>query len=52
MIQCAKCAIWWNWRSKETGNSSTELKNKARATGTLWEAGELAVRACFPRSGS
>jgi len=41
VIQCAGCNIWWNWRTRQTGNSSTELKNKARMDGTLWEPGEL-----------
>ena len=35
------CDRWWNWRTKETGRSGTELKQRARERGTLWEAGEL-----------
>ena len=41
VIECAKCGVWWNWRTRETGKSGTELKAKARAMGTLWEQGEL-----------
>jgi hypothetical protein len=41
VINCGKCSIWWNWKTRKTGNSSDELKNKARQEGTLWEAGEL-----------
>jgi hypothetical protein len=41
VIQCEKCSIWWNWRSRETGRNSRELKQKARMSGTLWEPGEL-----------
>lgn len=39
IMQCAKCGIWWNWRTRETGASSNDLKARARATGTMWEAG-------------
>ncbi len=28
-------------RSRETGRTSRELKDRARSNGTLWEAGEL-----------
>ena len=41
VIECAKCGVWWNWRTRETGKSGTELKQRARAMGTLWEQGEL-----------
>ena len=44
VIECARCGIWWNWRTRETGQSSTDLKNKARTAGTLWEGGELAYQ--------
>jgi len=44
VIECMKCAIWWNWKTRETGRSSRELKEKARGNGTLWEAGELAYQ--------
>ncbi len=44
VICCAQCGIWWNWRTKETGTSSSELKAKARNTGVLWEPGELAYQ--------
>jgi hypothetical protein len=44
VINCAKCNCWWNWKSNEVGRSSAELKNRARATGTLWEPGELAYQ--------
>ena len=33
-----------NWASRETGRSSSELKNRARSRGTLWEPGELAFQ--------
>ena len=41
VIECAKCGVWWNWRTRETGKSGTDLKARARAMGTLWEQGEL-----------
>jgi hypothetical protein len=41
VLQCAKCGVWWNWRSKETGKDSATLKQKARMSGSLWEPGEL-----------
>ena len=40
VIQCTKCGIWWNWRTKEKGHSSKDLKNRARMKGTLWEPGK------------
>jgi len=44
VIQCGKCGIWWNWKNRETGKSSKDLKDKARGQGTLWEAGELSFQ--------
>jgi hypothetical protein len=44
VINCEQCGVWWNWRSGETGRSSKELKDKARARGTLWEPGELSFQ--------
>ncbi|MES1909394.1 MAG: hypothetical protein MHM6MM_002140 [Cercozoa sp. M6MM] len=41
VIQCGRCSIWWNWRTRETGSSSRELKNRARMTGSLWEPGDI-----------
>ncbi|CAF3439057.1 unnamed protein product [Rotaria sp. Silwood1] len=41
VIECAKCGIWWNWRTKEQGHNGRDLKQRARMNGTLWEAGEL-----------
>jgi len=41
VIQCSSCSIWWNWASRVTGNTSAELKNRARRDGTLWQPGEL-----------
>jgi hypothetical protein len=41
VIQCGRCAIWWNWSSRATGTNSRELKNKARKDKNLWEPGEL-----------
>ena len=35
------CRCRWNWRTRETGKDSYTLKQKARMTGSLWEAGEL-----------
>lgn len=39
VIQCVKCAIWWNWRTREQGEDSKRLKLHARQSGTLWEPG-------------
>lgn len=50
IIQCEQCNIWWNWRSKETGRTSQELKNKARSRGTLWEPGELQFQQTLQQS--
>ena len=44
VIHCHGCSVWWNWRTRETGRSSQELKDRARRTGSLWEAGELAFQ--------
>jgi len=41
VLQCGKCKIWWNWRTREMDNTQKGLKNKARANRTLWEPGEL-----------
>ena len=41
VIECAKCGIWWNWRTRDTGTNSRQLKAKARSNGTLWGKGEL-----------
>merc|ERR1719300_348324 len=41
IINCGKCSVWWNWQTRETGNSQREMKNRARDRGTLWEPGEL-----------
>lgn len=41
VLQCGKCKIWWNWRTREYANTNKELKSKARRKGTLWEPGEL-----------
>lgn len=41
VMHCGKCGIYWNWKTRETGTSSSQLKNKARRNGTLWEPGEL-----------
>jgi hypothetical protein len=41
IIQCSKCGIVWNWRTKETGKTINELKQRARNNGSLWEPGEL-----------
>jgi len=50
VIECAKCGIWWNWRTRETGRTSRELKDRARSHGTLWEAGELEFQQKLERS--
>lgn len=50
VIQCEKCSIWWNWRTRETGRNSRELKQKARMSGTLWEPGELDYQSTLERS--
>jgi len=50
VIECVKCAIWWNWRTLETGSTSQELKHRARSAGTLWEAGELAYQQKLERT--
>eukprot|EP01083_Nonionella_stella_P011817 33514_1 len=44
VMHCGKCGIYWNWKTRETGTSSSQLKNKARNNGTLWEPGELAYQ--------
>merc|ERR1719499_1159537 len=44
IINCNNCGVWWNWRTRETGNSQREMKQRARQRGTLWEPGELAYQ--------
>eukprot|EP00455_Lapot_gusevi_P005105 TRINITY_DN12149_c0_g1_i5.p1 TRINITY_DN12149_c0_g1~~TRINITY_DN12149_c0_g1_i5.p1 ORF type:complete len:435 (-),score=127.23 TRINITY_DN12149_c0_g1_i5:77-1315(-) len=44
VIECGKCGIWWNWRTRETGRDSRALKDRARMSGSLWEPGELAYQ--------
>ena len=44
VMQCGKCRIFWNWRTKDIGNSSNEVKQQARNNGTLWEPGELSYQ--------
>jgi len=44
IMECGKCGIWWNWRTRETGKTSRELKDRARSRGTLWEPGELSFQ--------
>jgi len=41
VLQCGKCKMWWNWRTRDMATTSKDLKAQARAHGTLWEAGEL-----------
>lgn len=41
VLQCGKCKIWWNWRSREMHNTQKGLKEIARRNRTLWEPGEL-----------
>jgi len=50
IIHCGKCGMHWNWKTRETGTSSSMLKNKARVNGTLWEPGELAYQQQLQRS--
>ncbi len=40
IIECAKCGIWWNWRTNEQGHNGKDLKQRARMNGTLWEPGK------------
>lgn len=44
IMHCGKCKSWWNWRTREVGQSMGELKRKARRQGSLWEPGELAYQ--------
>ncbi|UJR29156.1 hypothetical protein I4U23_010370 [Adineta vaga] len=41
IIECSKCGIWWNWNTREQGHNGSDLKQRARMNGTLWEPGEL-----------
>lgn len=50
VIHCEQCGVWWNWRSRDTGGSSQQLKDKARARGDLWEPGELQFQQTLQRS--
>jgi len=50
VMHCAKCNVFWNWRTKETGSSSNEVKQRARSNGTLWENGELAFQQNLQRN--
>eukprot|EP00484_Ammonia_sp_Unknown_P013879 CAMPEP_0197072292 /NCGR_PEP_ID=MMETSP1384-20130603/210024_1 /TAXON_ID=29189 /ORGANISM="Ammonia sp." /LENGTH=626 /DNA_ID=CAMNT_0042511109 /DNA_START=64 /DNA_END=1944 /DNA_ORIENTATION=- len=44
VMQCGKCGVYWNWRTRQTGSTSNEVKQKARAEGSLWEPGELSYQ--------
>ena len=50
VIECQQCSIVWNWRNRQTGRTTTELKQKARARGTLWEPGELQYQSNLQRT--
>ena len=50
VIDCQQCGIVWNWQTRETGRTSRELKQKARAKGTLWGHGELAYQQQLQRT--
>jgi hypothetical protein len=50
IMQCQRCAMWWNWRSGESGRDGKELKQRARGNGTLWEPGELAYQLDLERN--
>jgi hypothetical protein len=39
IIECAKCGIWWNWKTREQGHNGQDMKQRARMNGTLWEPG-------------
>eukprot|EP01094_Clydonella_sp_ATCC50884_P022910 TRINITY_DN536_c0_g1_i1.p1 TRINITY_DN536_c0_g1~~TRINITY_DN536_c0_g1_i1.p1 ORF type:complete len:455 (+),score=152.18 TRINITY_DN536_c0_g1_i1:116-1366(+) len=41
VMQCGRCGIWWNWRSREHGRDGRQLKQRSRQNGTMWEPGEL-----------
>ena len=41
IIECAKCGIWWNWRTQEQGHNGKDMKQRARMNGTLWEPGKF-----------
>jgi hypothetical protein len=41
VIECAKCGIWWNWKTKEQGHNGKDLKQRARMNGSLWEPGKF-----------
>merc|ERR1712228_971006 len=41
VLQCGKCKIWWNWRTREMDHTQKALKQKARANKSLREPGEL-----------
>lgn len=41
VIHCVKCGIWWNWRTRDQGHSERDMKQRARAAGTLWERGNI-----------
>ena len=49
VMHCARCGIYWNWRTFEMANNSKDLKNRARNNGTLWEPGELQYQAKLQR---
>eukprot|EP01084_Bolivina_argentea_P267696 454493_1 len=50
VMHCGKCNVYWNWRTKDIGSSSNEVKQKARNNGTLWEAGELSYQQNLERN--
>jgi len=50
VIECQQCSIVWNWKTKETGRTTKELKQRARSRGTLWEPGELSYQQNLQRT--
>ena len=50
VMHCIKCNVYWNWRTKEMGSSSNEVKQRARSNGTLWAQGELAFQQDLQRN--
>jgi transcription elongation factor Elf1 len=41
VMHCGGCGVYWNWRSRDIGESYNQMKNRARTDGTMWEPGEL-----------
>lgn len=49
-MECGRCGIFWNWETRVTARTSSELKEISRDDGSLWQPGELAYQQQLQRT--